>query len=264
MAQPRRRIHIDVGGLTCPKKGSAQILEAFRRALRRHGLEEQVEVIPRGCFGLCSLAPNLYVEPDGIWYSRLTVRDASIIVRKHLIRNEPVARLIHHPKRRAVPERKECSMTETAVAKEIEVGDLAPDFTLKNQDGQEVTLSQFRGKKNVVLAFYPFDWSPVCTAENCALSGDLERFSGKEAQILGISCDSHFSHKAWSEKLGLKHPLLSDLKRQTAKRYGLFIEELNCAKRATVVVDKAGRVVFKKVQEIQQARDPQEILAAIR
>ena len=149
-------------------------------------------------------------------------------------------------------------------AREVEVGDAAPDFTLKDQDGNPVALSSFRGKKNVVLAFYPFDWSSVCTVENCAITSDLPKFDGKETVVFGVSCDSHFSHKAWKEKLGLKHSLLSDLKREAAKKYGLYLEDLNCSKRATVVVDKSGKVSFKKVQEIKVARNNEEILQAIR
>ncbi|MBI3322245.1 MAG: redoxin domain-containing protein [Candidatus Omnitrophica bacterium] len=148
--------------------------------------------------------------------------------------------------------------------REIEVGDVAPDFSLKDQDGNPVTLSGFRGKKNVVLAFYPFDWSPVCTTENCAITSDLGKFSDKDTEIFGVSCDSHFSHKAWREKLALKHSLLSDQKRDVAKKYGLYLSDFNCSKRATVVVDKAGKVAYKKVQEIKVARDNQEILSAIR
>ena len=155
-------------------------------------------------------------------------------------------------------------MVETLVAREVEVGDTAPDFTLNDQDGNPVALSGFRGKKSVVLAFYPFDWSPVCTTENCALTEDLAKFEGKETVVLGVSCDSRFSHKAWREKLGLKHPLLSDQKREVSKKYGLYLEDLNCSKRATVVLDKSGKVVFKKVQEIKVARSDQEILSAIK
>jgi len=154
-------------------------------------------------------------------------------------------------------------VTEALASKEIEVGDVAPDFTLKDQDGNPVTLSSFQGK-NVVLAFYPFDWSSVCSAENCAITSDLPKFDGKETVVFGVSCDSHHSHKAWKEKLGLKHSLLSDLKREVCKKYGLYLEEMNCAKRATVVVDKSGKVSFKKVQEIKVARNNQEILSAIR
>ncbi len=155
-------------------------------------------------------------------------------------------------------------MSDAVLEKEIEVGDLAPDFSLKDQDGNLVTLSSFKGQKSVVLAFYPFDWSSVCTVENCAITQDLSQFEGKETVVFGVSCDSHFSHKAWKEKLGLKHSLLSDLKREVCKKYGLYLEEMNCAKRATVVVDKSGKVVFKKVQELKVARNNKEILAAVR
>lgn len=155
-------------------------------------------------------------------------------------------------------------MADAVLVREVEVGDQAPDFSLKDQDGNLVTLSSFRGNKNVVLAFYPFDWSSVCTTENCAISEDLSKFSGKETEIFGVSCDSHFSHKAWREKLGLKHSLLSDQKREVTKKYGLYLEDFNCSKRATVVIDKTGTVVFKKVQEIKIPRSNGEILAAIR
>jgi len=155
-------------------------------------------------------------------------------------------------------------VSDAVLEKEIEVGDLAPDFSLKDQDGNLVTLSSFKGQKSVVLAFYPFDWSSVCTVENCAITQDLSQFEGKETVVFGVSCDSHFSHKAWKEKLGLKHSLLSDLKREVCKKYGLYLEEMNCAKRATVVVDKSGKVVFKKVQELKVARNNKEILAAVR
>ena len=155
-------------------------------------------------------------------------------------------------------------MTETMMTREIEVGELAPDFTVKDQDGNEVTLSSFYGKKTVVLAFYPFDWSPVCTAENCAISQDLSQFENKDTVVFGISCDSHWSHKAWRQKENLKHSLLSDLKREVSKKYGLYLPDFNCSKRATVIVDKSGKVSYKKVQEIKVARSNQEILASIR
>ncbi|RMH06157.1 MAG: peroxiredoxin [Nitrospirae bacterium] len=152
----------------------------------------------------------------------------------------------------------------TDIAPEIKVGDMAPDFTLKDQDQNDVTLSEFRGKKNVVLAFYPLDWSPVCTGENKCLTDDFPRFEGANAEVLGISTDSFFSHKAWAESLGLKHRLLSDMHRTVCKAYGLYFEPLNCAKRATVIVDKNGKVAYVKVQEIKTARDDNEILEVLK
>ncbi len=152
----------------------------------------------------------------------------------------------------------------TDVAPEIKVGDTAPDFTLKDQDQQDVKLGDFRGKKNVVLAFYPLDWSPVCTGENKCLTDDLPSFQSTDAEVFGISTDSFFSHKAWADALELKHRLLADMHRTVSKVYGLYFEPLNCAKRATVVIDKNGKVAYAKVQEIKTARDDKEILEALK
>jgi len=152
----------------------------------------------------------------------------------------------------------------TDVAPEIKVGDNAPDFTLKDQDQKDVKLSEYRGKKNVVLAFYPLDWSPVCTGENKCLTDDFPSFQSSNGEIFGISTDSFFSHKAWADALGLKHRLLADMHRTVSKAYGLYFDPLNCAKRATVIVDKNGKVAYVKVQEIKIARDDKEILAALK
>jgi len=151
----------------------------------------------------------------------------------------------------------------TGVAAEIKVGDPAPDFSLKDQDQKDVKLSDFRGKKHVVLAFYPLDWSPVCTGENKCLTDDFPSFQSSNAEVVGISTDSFFSHKAWADHLELKHRLLADMHRTVSKAYGLYFEPLNCAKRATVIVDKHGKVAYVKVQEIKTARDDKEILAAL-
>ncbi len=150
------------------------------------------------------------------------------------------------------------------VAPEIKVGDVAPDFTLKNQDGNEVSLASFKGQKNVVLAFYPLDWSPVCTNENKCLTDDFPSFSDANAELLGISADSFFSHKAWADSLDLKHTLLADMHREVCKAYGLYFPDLNCSKRATVIVGKDGKVAYVKVQEIKTARDDKEILDALK
>ncbi len=146
---------------------------------------------------------------------------------------------------------------------EIQPGVEAPDFTLPDQDQNPVTLSSFRGEKNVMLAFYPLDWSPVCTNENVCFTQDLSRFEAVGAKVLAISVDSTYSHKAWAEKLGLKHTLLSDMKREVCKKYGLYLEEENIAKRTTVIVDKQGLVRYVKVQEITMPRDDQEILEVL-
>ena len=81
-------------------------MEALSRSIRRSGLAAEVQVIARGCFGLCNIAPNLYIEPDGIWYSRFTLKDVPVIVRQHLLNNRPVKRLIHYPDRLVPAKRK--------------------------------------------------------------------------------------------------------------------------------------------------------------
>ena len=89
----------------------------------------------------------------------------------------------------------------------IQVGSPAPDFALKDQNQKEVKLADFRGKK-VVIIFYPLDWSPVCTNEHVCLVNDMKRFEQLDAQVLGISVDSAWSHKAFAEKMGIRYPLL--------------------------------------------------------
>ncbi len=148
-------------------------------------------------------------------------------------------------------------------ASEIKVGDKAPDFTLKDQDQKEVKLSSFQGQKNVVLAFYPLDWSPVCTNENKCMTQDFDKFQKAGAEVLGISIDSVYSHKAWKDALNLKHNLLSDMGGSAASKYGMYMEDKFITKRATVVIDKQGVVKYVKVQEILQARDDNDILKAL-
>lgn len=145
----------------------------------------------------------------------------------------------------------------------IKVGDQAPDFVLPDQDEKEVRLSDFKGRQNVVLAFYPFDWSPVCQNENKCFTDDFSKFSGLGAEVLGISCDSTWCHKAWADAMDFKQRLLSDLKRDVVKQYGLYLEDFNCAQRATVVIDKEGTVRYVRVQPVLEARDNQEIVKAL-
>ncbi len=149
------------------------------------------------------------------------------------------------------------------MAETIKVGAIAPEFALKNQDATEVRLSQFRGQE-VVLCFYPFDWSPVCSTENQCITRDLEKYAAKGAKVFGISCDSWFCHKAWIQAMGLKHELLSDFKREAVQAYGLYFADLNCAQRATVIVDGDGKVKMVKVQpSLKEARNFEELLAAL-
>ena len=126
----------------------------------------------------------------------------------------------------------------------VSVGDEAPDFELSDQTGSKVKLSDFRGKQNVVLVFYPFTFTGVCQGELCELRDDLSSFATSDAQVLAVSCDSRFAQAKWAEEQGFGFPLLSDFWPHGAvsRAYGVFNEERGCANRATFVIDKSGRV----------------------
>ena len=143
----------------------------------------------------------------------------------------------------------------------IAVGQPAPDFTLKDQDQKDVKLSSFRGK-NVVLAFYPLDWSPVCSKEHACFKDDLANFNTVNAQVLGLSVDSVWSHKAFAEKMGLKYPLLADFQPRgaVASQFGLYLADKGITNRATVIVDKNGIVRHVQVYEILSPRNNQDLV----
>jgi len=128
-----------------------------------------------------------------------------------------------------------------------EIGQEAPDFTLKSHTGEEVTLSQFRGKKSVVLVFLPFAFTGICEGELCAIRDDYTAFESAGAQVLSISTDPSPSQKMWADQQGWTFPTLSDFwpHGEVAKAYGAFNEERGCAMRVTVVIDKDGKIVDK-------------------
>ena len=125
----------------------------------------------------------------------------------------------------------------------IEIGNQAPDFALPDQDGNERKLSEFRGK-NIILAFYPFDFSPVCTIEFGCFEQDFSKLNGLNAQVLGISVDSKYSHKEFSNKLKLNFPLLSDFNKEVCKLYGTLRPE-GFSNRAYFIIDRQGIARFK-------------------
>jgi peroxiredoxin len=124
------------------------------------------------------------------------------------------------------------------------IGDTAPDFTLKDQHGNDVTLSALRDKP-VVLVFYPFTFTGVCEGELCEIRDDPSAFERAGAQVLAISCDSRHAQRIWAEQQGFTFPVLSDFWPHggVAKAYGVFNEELGCANRATFVIDANGKIV---------------------
>ena len=123
------------------------------------------------------------------------------------------------------------------------VGQPAPDFTLRDQDGKKVTLSELRGQ-TIVLVFYPLDWSPGCTDQLNIYQEVLSEFREQGADLYGISVDSAFSHKAFREHLGLEFSLLADFepKGEVSRKYGMYIEERGHNERGFVVVDPDGNV----------------------
>lgn len=144
------------------------------------------------------------------------------------------------------------------------VGVTAPDFELSNQYGEPVRLSSFRGQ-NVVLVFYPFAFSGICTGELCEIRDNLAVFENADATVLAISVDSKFSLRAYAEQEGYGFDLLADFWPHggVASSYGVFDEETGMARRGTFIIDAAGTIRYTVVNPRGQARDFEEYRAAL-
>ncbi|MFZ4064096.1 MAG: peroxiredoxin [Candidatus Nanopelagicaceae bacterium] len=147
----------------------------------------------------------------------------------------------------------------------LEIGSAAPEFKLKDQHGAEIALSSFKGSKNVVVLFYPFAFSGICTGELCGLRDDLAAFQNDDVQLIAISCDPMFSQKAFAEKEGYNFPVLTDFWPHGAasKAYGVFNEERGCAIRGTFIIDKAGVLRWQVVNGLGDARNLVDYKAAL-
>jgi peroxiredoxin len=150
----------------------------------------------------------------------------------------------------------------------VEVGDEAPDFELPDQHGTPVKLSSFRGAKNVVLVFYPLAFSPTCSGELCAMRDDFPEVNRDDVELLTVSVDHMFAHRAWAEQEHFQFELLADFwpHGAVAKEYGVFDGDRGIAVRGTFVIDKQGVVRWKVVNPVPQARDIadyQKALAAL-
>ncbi|PJE94671.1 peroxiredoxin [Streptomyces carminius] len=147
----------------------------------------------------------------------------------------------------------------------IEAGVRAPGFELRNQHGETVRLADFEGRRNVLLLFYPYAFTGVCTGELRALRDELPRFVNDDVQLLAVSCDSLFSLRVFAEQEGIGFPLLSDFwpHGETARAYGVLDEEKGCPLRGTFLIDRAGVVRWTVVSAMSDARDPGEYAKAL-
>jgi peroxiredoxin Q/BCP len=148
----------------------------------------------------------------------------------------------------------------------IQEGKLAPDFTLEDQDGKPVTLSDFAGKKNVLVYFYPKDDTPGCTKEACGFRDDLTAFQKLGVVVFGVSADGGASHQKFAKKYKLPFPLLSDPDRKVMTRYGAFGDKVMYGKktkgviRSTVLIGKDGKVLRHWARVASAEKHPAQVL----
>lgn len=147
----------------------------------------------------------------------------------------------------------------------VQVGELAPDFALKDQHHQEVRLSDFRGRKSVLLVFYPLAFTRVCQGELAAIREDLDAFQNDDVQVLAISIDSPYAHKVWAAQEGYEFPLLADFwpHGAVAQAYGCFDEVKGYASRGSYLVDKEGVLRWMVHTDVPTARAHDDYAAAL-
>ena len=150
----------------------------------------------------------------------------------------------------------------------IDVGATAPDFALKDQHGQTVSLSDFRGKSSVLLVFYPWSFSRICTSEMCEIRDALPTLQREDSQVLAVSCDAMFTQRVYAEQEGLEYPVLSDFwpHGAVASAYGVFDDNLGAAIRGSFIIDKDGVVRWRVVYPVGEARslgDYQTVLESL-
>jgi peroxiredoxin len=145
-------------------------------------------------------------------------------------------------------------------------GDVAPDFVLRDQNGKEFKLSDFRGKR-VLLSFHPAAWTRVCSLQMQSLEANKDVFESLNTVAVGVSVDTIPSKKAWAKELGITSTrLLADFwpHGHVAKLYGIFRENDGISERANIILDEAGKVIFFKIYEISQLPDIQEVISFLR
>ena len=156
-------------------------------------------------------------------------------------------------------------MTSTQLQNSPQVGDVAPAFTAASTSGKDVSLSSFRGKRNVLLAFFPLAFTGTCSKELICFTEDFDQFAGNDVEILPISVDAVPSLREFKNKLQMKTELLSDFKREVSRAYGVLNEERFFSNRAYFLIDTEGLVGWSYVEGINsERRENSEILAAIK
>jgi peroxiredoxin Q/BCP len=147
-------------------------------------------------------------------------------------------------------------------------GDIAPDFTMRDKDGKAIKLSELRGKKSVVVYFYPKDFTPGCTMEATEFSRDYKKFKDAGIEIVGISPDDEESHQKFRDKMGMPYSLVADTENEISKRYGVYgLKSFMGRKymgvnRSTFLVDKSGKIV-KIYRKVKPAGHSQQVLQAL-
>ncbi|HLZ24689.1 MAG TPA: redoxin domain-containing protein [Ktedonobacterales bacterium] len=158
------------------------------------------------------------------------------------------------------------STASLAATPTLKTGDDAPDFILKSGTGETITLSQYRGQKNVVLAFFPFAFSGTCSAQMPSYQAELERFQSYDTQVLGVSMDATHSLREFGQKLGISYPLLSDFYPQgkVTDAYGVR-HAAGMPERALFVIDKSGKIAWIHVHRpTGEAPDNEELFEILR
>ncbi|KQY51689.1 MULTISPECIES: peroxiredoxin [unclassified Nocardioides] len=144
----------------------------------------------------------------------------------------------------------------------LQLGDTAPDFTLRDQFGQDVSLSDFRGRKAVALFFYPFAFSGICTGELTGIRDRLDEFLTFDTEVLAVSCDPIYSIRAFADRDGLNFPLLADFwpHGEVTRRYDVFDDVKGCPRRSSYIIDKEGRISWAVHNAMPEGRDLDEHL----
>ena len=156
-------------------------------------------------------------------------------------------------------------MTMTTGSTGLELGAKAPDFTLRDQFGQEISLSSYAGSKAVVMFFYPYAFSGVCTGELSGIRDRLDEFMTFDTEVIAISCDPMFSLRAFADAEGLNFPLLSDFwpHGEVARAFDVFDEERGCPRRSSYVIDKQGILRWSVHNAMPEGRDLDEHLTQL-